>query len=181
MFFTQAAFGQQVTLEWDPVPVADLAGYNLYRKLAENPDGSWLKVNQELIQENRFTDTTIEFATEYFYVATAVNTSQLESDFSNQVDHTEWNTVKPPDPDNLRVRPDDLAYSIYWDRNPDVENYRILAGKTIDGQIQWKYLQSTTQRGARIRLPGSDYDHVGVQAVTLDGTSGITKQSITRE
>ncbi|GAB4251164.1 MAG: hypothetical protein Kow00109_26940 [Acidobacteriota bacterium] len=84
---------QSVTLEWDPNSEPDLAGYNIYRSLQSG--SGYVKLNSSLIQSTTYTDTTIEYGTTYYYVATAVNTAGLESGYSNEVSYT---AVLPPQP-----------------------------------------------------------------------------------
>ncbi|UCF38608.1 MAG: hypothetical protein JSU96_07160 [Acidobacteriota bacterium] len=76
-----------VQLEWDSNPLEDqVAGYNLYR--SNQSGSSYVRLNVTLIPNTTYTDTTIEAGRTYYYVCTAVNTSDLESGFSNEVPYT---------------------------------------------------------------------------------------------
>ena len=76
-----------VQLEWDSNPPEDqVAGYNLYRSYQSG--SGYVRLNATLIANTTYTDTTIEAGQTYYYVCTAVNTSDLESGFSNEVPHT---------------------------------------------------------------------------------------------
>jgi hypothetical protein len=80
-------FGQEpVQLVWDPNSEPDLAGYNMYRS---NQSGfGYDRLNTALITVTTYTDDTIVAGQTYYYVCTAVNTSDLESGFSNEVPYT---------------------------------------------------------------------------------------------
>ena len=76
-----------VQLEWDANPAEDqVAGYHLYRS---NQSGfGYVRLNTALIPTTTYTDDTIAAGQTYYYVCTAVNTSDLESGFSNEVPYT---------------------------------------------------------------------------------------------
>jgi hypothetical protein len=72
-----------VTLTWDPNTEADLAGYKLYSGTAS---GSYTNASDV---GNLTSNTVLGLApgAEYFFAVTAVNTSGLESEFSNEVSY----------------------------------------------------------------------------------------------
>jgi len=75
-----------VQLEWNPNSEPDLSGYNIYRS---NQSGfGYVRLNATLIPGTTYTDTTIDAGQTYYYVCTAVNASDLESGFSNEVPYT---------------------------------------------------------------------------------------------
>jgi hypothetical protein len=82
-------FGQPtpVQLAWDANPPSDqVAGYNMYRS---NQSGfGYVRLNATLIPATTYTDDTIVAGQTYYYVCTAVNTSGLESGFSNEVSYS---------------------------------------------------------------------------------------------
>ena len=77
---------QLVTLQWDANTEEDLAGYNIYRSLETG--ANYTQLNSELITETQYEDLTPLPYTEYYYVATAVNTDELESGYSNEVPYS---------------------------------------------------------------------------------------------
>jgi hypothetical protein len=82
--FVQArAQWQSVELTWAPNLEFDLAGYNIYRSTdtTEAP----IKLNQSLIVDTSFTDTSPENTIYYYYVITAIDQSQNESIASDVV------------------------------------------------------------------------------------------------
>ena len=87
MFFWLMAvscLASSVTLAWDPSPGSDIAGYNIYY-------GPHTQVYTNTTPVGNVTNATIGgllLGATYFFAATAVNTSGLESDFSNEVSYT---------------------------------------------------------------------------------------------
>ncbi len=78
------AVGQdaQVVLQWDNSSEEDLAGYHIYRSTSWNT--GYVKLNTDLLSACEFTDNTAVNGTMYYYVVTAVDTSQNESVYSVQ-------------------------------------------------------------------------------------------------
>jgi hypothetical protein len=70
-----------VTLNWGASTSTSIAGYNIYRGTVSG--GPYTKLNTSLLSGLVFTDTTAQAGQTYFYVATAVNTSNLESSYSS--------------------------------------------------------------------------------------------------
>ena len=66
-----------VTLEWDANTEEDLAGYNIYRSLEAGVN--YNQLNTDLIINTQYEDLTPLSLTTYYYVATAVDTADLES------------------------------------------------------------------------------------------------------
>lgn len=69
-----------VSLAWGPSP--SVVGYNIYRGAASG--GPYSKVNISLIAGTTFDDTTVQGNQSYFYVATAVDSNNSESGYSNE-------------------------------------------------------------------------------------------------
>jgi hypothetical protein len=61
---------------------SSISGYNVYR--TKTSGSGYVKVNGSLIGTQNYTDSTVQNATTYFYVTTAVNGSGVESAFSNE-------------------------------------------------------------------------------------------------
>jgi hypothetical protein len=78
-----AGVPHDATLSWTASASPNVSGYNVYRR--SNPTGSYAKVNSALITGVTYTDTTVQSGQTYYYVATAVNSSNVESGYSNEV------------------------------------------------------------------------------------------------
>jgi predicted phage tail protein len=72
-----------VALNWTASTSPSIAGYNVYRSTTSG--GSYTKLNSSLIASTSFTDTTVQAGQTYYYVATAVNTSSVESAYSTPI------------------------------------------------------------------------------------------------
>lgn len=81
--FTVVAAGQ-VTLMWDPNSESDLAGYRIYYGITSRSYDNVIDVG------NTETCTVMGLipGVTYYFSATAYNTSDLESDYSNEIEHT---------------------------------------------------------------------------------------------
>ena len=75
-----------VELQWNASTSPGIAGYNVYR--ADRSGGPYVKLNSSLIAGLTFTDSTVQSGQTYFYVATAIDGSLVESVFSNEVSAT---------------------------------------------------------------------------------------------
>jgi fibronectin type 3 domain-containing protein len=71
-----------VILTWTP-PTAPAVGYNVYRSITSG--AGYVRINPSLVSTSTYTDTTVQSATTYFYVVTAVSPGNVESVFSNEV------------------------------------------------------------------------------------------------
>jgi hypothetical protein len=70
-----------VTLSWN-ASTSTVAGYNVYR--GSQSGGPYTLLNAALISGTTYTDKNVQAGATYFYVVTAVDSSGLESAFSNE-------------------------------------------------------------------------------------------------
>jgi fibronectin type 3 domain-containing protein len=71
-----------VSLAWT-ASTSSVSGYNVYR--GTTPSGPYpTKLNPSLVGSVQFTDNTVAAGQTYYYVVTAVDSSDVESTFSNQ-------------------------------------------------------------------------------------------------
>jgi hypothetical protein len=79
---TQGQAGQHsVALSWNP-STSSVVGYNVYRGTQNG--GPYSKLNSSLEPATAYTDSTVLSGTTYYYVATAVDSNNVESTYSNQ-------------------------------------------------------------------------------------------------
>jgi hypothetical protein len=71
-----------VALSWN-ASTSTVAGYNVYRSTVSG--SGYTKVNSSLVPGLTYTDSTVQSGTTYFYVTTAVDSTGMESTYSNQV------------------------------------------------------------------------------------------------
>jgi len=70
-----------VDLSWDP-STSTVAGYNIYR--GTQSGGPYARLNSALLPSTSYSDASVQSGATYFYVTTAVDSSDLESAYSNQ-------------------------------------------------------------------------------------------------
>lgn len=71
-----------VTLAWTASTSSGITGYNMYS--ASVSGGPYAKINSSLITSTTYTDNTVQAGDTYYYVTTAVDSSGVESSYSNQ-------------------------------------------------------------------------------------------------
>ena len=71
-----------VVLQWSASASTDVTGYNVYRGNVSG--GPYTKIISDLNALDYY-DTSVQASTSYFYVVTAMNSSGLESTYSNEV------------------------------------------------------------------------------------------------
>jgi hypothetical protein len=74
-----------VTLSW-AASTSTVIGYNVYR--GSQSGGPYTKLNASPAAGTTFTDDTVQAGQTYYYVTTSVDSSNVESGFSNQVSAT---------------------------------------------------------------------------------------------
>ncbi len=75
-----------ISLSWTASTSANVAGYNIYRGATSG--GAYTKLNSSLISGVTYTDTAVTAGQTYYYVATAVDSSNNESSYSNEASAT---------------------------------------------------------------------------------------------
>ena len=80
-----AAPVHSVNLSWNASTSSNISGYNVYRAVYTSSCGSFSKVNSLLNTGTLYTDSNVSDGTAYCYAATAVDTSNAESGYSNIV------------------------------------------------------------------------------------------------
>ena len=106
LLIAMPAFAGDATLLWDPNTEADLAGYKIYYRIdqgGEPYDGTGIIEGDSPIDVGNVTEfklTGLDLKNNnYFFVATAYNTSGFESGFSNEV-----TTTPPGIPQGIKVK-----------------------------------------------------------------------------
>jgi fibronectin type 3 domain-containing protein len=70
-----------VGLTWN-ASTSTVSGYNVYRSLTSGT--GYVKVNGTLVPTLNYTDSSVQNSTTYYYVTTAVDSSGVESVYSNE-------------------------------------------------------------------------------------------------
>jgi hypothetical protein len=74
-----------VSLSWNASTSSNINGYNIYRASYASSCGSFSRINALLNTGTLYTDSTVVNGSSYCYAATAVDTSNAESGYSNIV------------------------------------------------------------------------------------------------
>ncbi len=73
-----------VSLSWTASTSPNIAGYNLYRGTVSG--GPYMRINGSLDAGTSYVDNTVSSGQTYFYVTTAVNSTNVESAYSSQAE-----------------------------------------------------------------------------------------------
>lgn len=111
-----------ISLTWEPADqvhdiedVAEIAGYNVYRRGKE--DSFWEKVNNNLVTGTSYIDENVQFGQTYFYVIRAVVSKKApyeESDNSEEVKIIHRDIFPPSPPRNLTAVATSDSVSLSW-------------------------------------------------------------------
>jgi fibronectin type 3 domain-containing protein len=80
-----AAVAHSVDLSWNASTTTGVTGYNVYRAVYTTSCGTFTKINSSLNASMSYTDSSVANGTSYCYAATAVDSSNAESTYSNIV------------------------------------------------------------------------------------------------
>ena len=86
---TSSTSQHSVDLSWAASTSPNVSGYNVYRAASNGWCGSFSKINSALLVTTSYTDSAVTNGASYCYAATAVNTSQEESGYSNIVSNVQ--------------------------------------------------------------------------------------------
>ncbi|MGA8406614.1 MAG: choice-of-anchor D domain-containing protein, partial [Candidatus Acidiferrales bacterium] len=82
---TTPSASHSVALTWDR-STSTVTGYFVYR--SSKPSGPYAKMNSSADSSTSYSDTTVASGQVYYYVVTAVDSSNIESSYSNQISVT---------------------------------------------------------------------------------------------
>lgn len=144
---------EMVSLNWDDNSESDLDGYNVYRSTTSG--SGYVKQNGSLLSTSNYTDNSVTNSTTYYYVVTAVDVNDNESNYSNESSATPGDFTPPAAPTTLTAIADDGIVWLDWDSNGETD----LAGYNI--------YRSTTSGSGYTKLNGSllnnpEYDDINV-------------------
>ncbi|MFA5423480.1 MAG: glycoside hydrolase family 30 beta sandwich domain-containing protein, partial [Phycisphaerae bacterium] len=145
-----------VLLNWDDNGEEDFAFYNVKRS---ETSGSGYSTIAADVAVSEYTDNTVTNDTTYYYVVTAVDTSDNESGNSSEDSATPEDTTAPAAPTGLSATAGDGTVSLNWDDNGETD----LAGYNVK--------RSTTQ--------GSGYSSIATDVATSDYTDNTVTNGTT--
>ncbi|QQS46907.1 MAG: fibronectin type III domain-containing protein [Acidobacteriota bacterium] len=158
----------EIEIIWDPPAgnedgsrPANLAGYNIYRRL-EGAGETFIGLNPQPITENRYADRNFLFGSKYEYVvhsvstlpAAAGETGAVESNPSPVLAYSPIDNFPPAAPVSVTIASINGIVSIFWPLNtePDVAGYLIYRSEdeTIP-DAQWMKLTPQLHKTASFR------------------------------
>jgi O-glycosyl hydrolase len=148
----------EIDLDWDDNSEPDLDGYNVYR--GTKSGGPYSQVASD-VSSSDYADGGLSPSTTYYYVVTAVDVADNESDDSNQASATtqDPDLTPPAAPTGLSAAAAGSSQiDLDWDDNtePDLDSYRVYRDDTSGGP----YTQIASD------VPSSDYSDTGLSAAT---------------
>lgn len=140
-----------ILLDWNNNPEPDMAGYNVYRSTTSG--SGYNKLNSSLLSSSDYIDNTVTNGIIYYYVVTAVDTHDNESDYSSQ-------TSSVPDYQNCA----------------DVQagGYKLLSDLNGDCYVNFEDLQTmsnywlSTDCAANNNCDGADFEPIDGRVDFLD-------------
>ncbi len=155
-----------VALSWDANTEDDLEGYTIKR--AETPGGPYTEV-QTGISETEFIDTELANGTALYYVVTATDTSDNESDPSSETEALPEETPAIPQPtaywtfDEMDV---DMIDGSIFDWNEETPHEGLIIGAGVTNEIGYE--------GEALAFPGADTDYADFGDVLDPGLESYT-------
>ncbi|WP_169853071.1 DUF7594 domain-containing protein [Anaerohalosphaera lusitana] len=118
-----------VSLDWADNSEQDLASYTVYRSTTS---GSGYASIATGVSTSDYTDNTVTNDTTYYYVVTAVDTSDNESDTSSEASATPADTTAPAAPTGLGATAGDGSVDLDWADNSesDLDSYTVYRSTT---------------------------------------------------
>jgi hypothetical protein len=119
-----------VSLDWNNNDENDLKGYNVYRSTTSG--SGYAKLNGTFLANSNYTDSNANGTRTYYYVVTAIDTSNNESNDSNQVSTTPTDTIPPAAPTGLTATAGNQTVSLDWNDNneSDMNGYNVYRSTT---------------------------------------------------
>ena len=169
-------------LSWLANGESDLAGYNVYR--ATSAGGPYTKVNGTLVGTNSYTDVGLTNGTTYYYVVTAVDTSNNESADSNEAsvvpDGSLPDTTPPAAPSGVAASAGDGQVGVSWNANgeSDLAGYDVYRGTSAGGpysRLNGALLTNTSYTDTAV-TNGTTYFYVVVAVDTSNNESADSSE-----
>jgi len=122
-----------VDLEWLPPINPDVSGYRIYRSLKS--DSEYSNIAQLPTGAISYSDTDVKKGITYYYVVTAISSSDQESTYSNEVKSSSG--AAPSSPKNLSFKITSGKPVLHWEdsADEDITGYRIYRNST--GESPW--------------------------------------------
>ena len=121
------AYDGEIGIEWNQNPEPDISHYVIYRRA--NNSNEYLKIANTF--DYYFVEDSLEYDSTYYYVITAIDEYNRESDFSNETWATPKNIFRPTYPWNIKINArnwnDSISINLFWTVpfDSDIDKYEI--------------------------------------------------------
>ncbi len=164
----------KVELDWDDNTDSDLAFYNVYRSSVSG--GPYTKINTATILSSLYTDANVAYGDHFYYVVSAVDTSNNESVYSNEVSINLVDTEAPFTPSGFgAVVLSQQEVALSWQASTDnhtVVGYRLFRnGAQISTVTQTSYTDTGLTAGQAYTYQVLAYDPAGNESARADSSS----------
>lgn len=121
---TAKANDGRVTITWGPLAEVDVAGYHVYRQVAEQPT-TRTRLTDQPVTGLQYEDTQVTNDTAYQYFVTAIDTAGWEGQLSLPSDAMP--TAPPEAPRNVLASASNNLVTLVWDKNSEgnLAEYRV--------------------------------------------------------
>ncbi len=170
----------QVELDWNDNTDSDLAFYNVYRSSVSG--GPYDKINTATVLSSIYNDTNVAYGDHFFYVVSAVDTSNNESVFSNEVSVNLADTEAPATPSGFNaVVLSQQEVALSWQSSTDnntVAGYRLYRNGTLISTVtQTVFTDTGLTAGMAYVYQVLAYDPAGNESARAD-SSNVTPSDL---
>ncbi len=164
---------RQVPLAWRKNPEVDIKEYHIYR--ADSKDGEFRKIAEVTAQTDHYLDKKLKDNHEYRYKIRAIDSDNLEGEFSKIV--TATTKSMPSAITGFTWTMENDRAVLQWDRSEDVDikEYHIYR-KSFFG---WKKVYSTSEPFFILDMKKGDSDDYSVSAIDSDNLEGPRSDPLT--
>ncbi len=126
-----------ITVTWDKVAAADVAGYNLYRSL--DADSNYVRLNAVILPADTgyYEDKSTTLSDRYFYRVTAIDRAGNESEKSPRSVSLFGNYLPPVPPQGVKVESRTNGIRVQWVKSDevDVQGYYVFRADSYNGEL----------------------------------------------
>ena len=181
--FKATASDAGIALAWSANSEADLAGYNVYRRTADETE--FTKLNTDLITNLQYNDTKAPEGVTSYYRLTAVDKAGNESNFAlDSAKRPVPDTEAPATPTGFTATPSQSGIALDWADNSELDLAGYNVSRRVVGEDKFTKLNSdllTDSKYDDTKAPAGKTSYYRVTAVDKAGNeSGFAAESAFR-
>lgn len=165
--------GGYITLTWNQ-SLEDLNGYNIYR--STTPGSGYMKLNSYPEYYTSYKDTNVAPGTTYYYVITAVNTSNQESSYSAEASAAPRDVYSPT---SLTATAGEGFVELNWSpsADSDISGYKIYRSTSAGTGYSYITTTSGTYYKDKSVTGGTTYYYVATAVNTISKESPYSNEA----